>query len=428
MQDDVYSKELRRNHTHNAWWNSADACFFQIAYTCSLPGVIIVVFLKHYTDKQILLNLPVFIASFANGLMPLLMSFISKRLRRKKKAVIIVGTMQRVFWISVVLVVAYFNGNRALLLPLFFASYLIYNLLSGSNTLFWQEFLGRALVTEKFSSAMGIRDSVGRLFGFATSFLSVFILASLAFPNNFIALFLVTFVGNMGSIVCHLMIREAPFEVAEDSPSPDNRSNGFVEALRDKDYRWYLLFIICVAGSLFIGGIYTNLGIERFKTQYSANAFAGILSVISMGSGALFSFLMGRYCEIAGSFKAFLLLVVALILIPVLTVVSHNPYLFFVAFFLSGVFFSLNFIDFATVLRFGTIESRHSYLSLSSITKLIPIILFGNLGGYLADKFSPELTLLLSAALCVPGLLILVFKLRPFLVSRGISRHSTAPV
>ena len=386
---------------------------------------IIVVFLKHYTDKQILLNLPVFIASFAGGLMPLIMSFVSKRLKRKKKAVIIVGTMQRIFWISVVLVVVYFNGKKTLLLPLFFVSYLVYNLLSGSNTLFWQEFLGRSLLPEKFSGAMGIRDSVGRLFGFATSFLSVFILGSLSFPSNFVALFLVTFVGNMGSIFCHLMIKEAPFIAVEILPEAENKArNGFAEALKDKSYRWYLLFIVCVAGNLFIGGIYTNLGIERFKSSYNSNTFAGILSVISMGSGALFSFLMGRYCEKAGAFKAFVVLVSALILIPVLTVLSHNAYLFFAAFFLNGISFSLSFIDFATVLRFAHVESRHSYLSLSSIIKLIPIILFGNLGGYLADRFSPELTLLLSAAFCVPGLLILVFKLRPTLVSGGNARHT----
>jgi predicted MFS family arabinose efflux permease len=275
---------------------------------------------------------------------------------------------------------------------------------------------------------MGIRDSVGRLFGFATSFLSVFILGSLVFPGNFLVLFLITFVGNMGSIVCHLMIKEAPYEAAESRTAPDDRKSNFLQPLRDGEYRWYLLFIVFVAGNLSMGGIYTNLGIERFKTLYSADKFAGILSVLTMCSGALFSFLMGRYCEKAGKFKAFLVLVSALIFIPVLTVVSRNLYLYLVAFFLNGITFSLLFIDFSTVLGFGDMESRHSYLSLNSIIKLVPIVLFGNIGGYLADRFSPELTLLLSAAFCCPGLLILLFKLRPFLVSgaRTASARSAA--
>jgi predicted MFS family arabinose efflux permease len=103
----------------------------------------------------------------------------------------------------------------------------------------------------------------------------------------------------------------------------------------------------------------------------------------------------------------------------VLTVLGRNVYLYLAAFFLNGIAFSLLFIDFATVLRFGDMESRHSYLSLSSIIKLIPIVLFANIGGYLADRFSPELTLLLSAAFCFPGLLILLLRLKPFLVSRA---------
>ena len=419
MPNRAFMTELSRNHRHNSWWNTADACFFQIAFTCSLPSVIIVVFLKHYTNSQIILNMPVFIGAFTNAIMPLLMSFISRRLNRKKKAVIIVGTVQRVFWISIVLVVAHFSGNAALVVPLFFASYLIYNLLSGSNTLFWQEFLGRALLPEKFSNAMGIRDAVGRLFGFATSFLSVFILGSLLFPANFLVLFLITFVGNMGSIVCHLMIKEAPYDAAENRDAPGRRKNDFLQPLKDRNYRWYLLFIVFIAGNLSIGGIYTNLGIERFKSLYGADRFAGILGVLTMCSGAFFSFLMGRFCEKAGVFKAFVVLVSALIIIPVLTVLGRNVYLYLAAFFLNGIAFSLLFIDFATVLRFGDMESRHSYLSLSSIIKLIPIVLFANIGGYLADRFSPELTLLLSAAFCCPGLLILLLRLKPFLVSRA---------
>ena len=49
MTEGRFHLELQRNHNWNAKWNTIDACFWQIAFTCSIPSVIIVAFLKHFT-------------------------------------------------------------------------------------------------------------------------------------------------------------------------------------------------------------------------------------------------------------------------------------------------------------------------------------------------------------------------------------------
>ena len=71
----LFHSELAKNHKRNTVWCTLDGSLFKVFYICTTPAIIIVAFLKHYTDSQILLNLPIFIYNFAFCLLPFIMSF-----------------------------------------------------------------------------------------------------------------------------------------------------------------------------------------------------------------------------------------------------------------------------------------------------------------------------------------------------------------
>jgi predicted MFS family arabinose efflux permease len=122
---------------------------------------------------------------------------------------------------------------------------------------------------------------------------------------------------------------------------------------------------------------------------------------------------MGRYCQKAGNYKSFFIIMMSMIITPLWAAACRNPYGYMLVFVMSGFSVALMIVNFTTLLNFGEPERRHEYISFISVIKIAPIIIFTNFGGYLTDRYSPELTLVLSAVFCLVGLLVLVFKLGP---------------
>ena len=82
---DQFREELQKNHKRNTIVHALDASFFAMASACMLPSVIVVAYLKHFTNNNIVLNFPVFMSNFAFALVPFVVSFFAGKVKAKKR-------------------------------------------------------------------------------------------------------------------------------------------------------------------------------------------------------------------------------------------------------------------------------------------------------------------------------------------------------
>jgi MFS family permease len=411
MSQERYNFELEKNHDWNSRMNILEATFFQIGMAGLTPAIIIVAFLKHYTDNELILNLPVFIANFSMSLGPFIVSFFSGKVRGKKRAASIAGLLQRIFLIPLILI-AYFMSGSKWIVPVFLTAYTVFYMVWGGGSIFWQEMIGRALAPGRFTSAMGARESLSRIAGFLSSLVVVAILGSVAFPNNFLVLFTMCFVFCSFSLQFIFRIKEAPYDELSSAKPSRHLRNILSLPVRDKAFKWYMIFILFFYGYLFVGGLYTVTGIERFRNVMGQDRLTGIIGALTVLSASLFSFGIGKICERIGKLWGFAFFALLNTALPLSMMLCNNFYLYLVLIFLSGINNSSWFLEISMLMGFSVPEKRHEYIAYNSLLKLIPIFLYTNLGGLLASTISHEAAFIMSSAFCLISLFILVFKLR----------------
>jgi len=428
MQQDLYHSELEKNHRRNTVMSILDASFFQIGFVCFVPAVIIVAYLKHFTDNELVLNLPVFIANFAMALGPFIMSFYSGKIIRKKRAAVITTLLQRVFWIPVICIVYFLSNSVNRLVPAFLLAYTVFYFVWGMSIIFWQEMMGRSFLPDKFGTSMGIRESVSRIVGFAASLVVMAIMGRFAFPENFLILFITCLIAWIVSLFWMLEIKEAPYDKISSEKPAGHLKNLMLLPVRDPAFKWYVIFIIFLYGHLFVGGLYTVAGIERFKGDMGQDQLTGIISAITIFSSSVFAFSAGKISEKAGKFWGFLIFASVTVVLPISMLFCYNFYFYMFLIFLSGVTYTMWILEFTTVLGFSSPERRHEYLAFTSFIKLIPIVLYTNLGGYMADLLSPDAAFITSSLFSMAALLILVFKLRPLWEVKSSNNKSSLSI
>jgi MFS family permease len=408
-----FEQELKQNHRHNTIVHALDALFFSMAAACMLPSVIVVAYLKHFTHNIMVLNFPVFISNFAFALVPFVVSFFAGRIKAKKRAMLMASGLHRLLWIPVLLIVYFFSDNPRVVLPLFIVAYLVYYLMWGVTSIFWQEVVGRTLDPARRSSAMGFRESIANTAGFLMSFAVMYVMGSRPFPDNFVILFVITLIALTISYFWLARLKVAAYDLTHHQEPAQHFKNILRLPRQDPVFKWYALYIIFAYGSLFIGGLYTSIGLDRFGAETGNDRLAGIFTTVSLFSVSIFALVIGRLYDRVGKFWGFLPGICVSILLPFWALFCHNYYGYLFLFVLAGIPWNNWFLELSTILGFSRPEKRHEYLAFNALNKLLPIIIYTNLGGYLAERFSPAVTFVVSACFCTMGLVILVTKLRP---------------
>jgi len=410
---DLFHAEVERNHQWNTVMLVLNACVFHLGFTFLQASTIVVAYLKHYTDNAVLLNLPVFIMNFGIGVGPLIAGFYSPRFPRKKPPLIGFSVVQRFFLFPILIVVYFWSGAPRVIVPVFFASYAMYNLSWGFSYFFWQEMLSRIVLPEKRATALALRDSFSKISGLLGSLLSVYLLGRFPFPRNFTLCFAVGVGALALAMVFYLPIREAAY--VPKARLPRARYFRGLAALprEDPDFKWFTVFVLFSAGTHFIGGLYTSVGIDRFGVEWGEDRLAGIFAVVSGVSGIVMAPVVGRIHDRFGRFWGFLPGIAFSVIVPLIAIAARSFPAMLAVFVLRGVAMSRWYLEISTVLSFAEPEKQHRYIAYIGVVKLLPIMLYTNLGGVLANSFSASATFAVSSALCLGSLAILVFVLRP---------------
>jgi hypothetical protein len=315
--------------------------------------------------------------------------------------------------IPVIAAVFFFSRDERTILPVFLISYIIFYLIWGMTAIFWREMIGRSLHPDKLTSAMGMRESISSVIGFLSGFLAMYILGRVMFPDNYLLLFIIAFGTLVLSYISLTGLKEATYNGTYQVNAGNHLRNIFQRPLHNKAFRWYAVFILFAYGTLFIGGLYTAVGIERFGTQIDADRLAGVINIITLVSVSVFAVILGRVYDRFGKFWAFLPVVLCAVFLPWWAFFCHNLYGYLAMFGAIGIMWNGWFLELSTELGFADPERRHETIAFMALVKLIPIVIFTNLGGFLAETYSPQVTFVVSSGCCLIGWLVLVIKVRP---------------
>jgi hypothetical protein len=315
--------------------------------------------------------------------------------------------------VPVALSVVVFRDRPAVLLPVFFACYFLFYALWGANNLFWREMVGRVFDPARQSSAMGTREAIANVGGALAGLGIIAVLSRVAFPSNFWILFCFFPFAYSMCLVWISRMREAPSPPAPREPPVRHLREVLGLPRSTPGFRWFVLFIFLSYGSLFVGSLYTTIGIDRFGAAVNADRLAGIMTFLTLASTAVFSLILGRAADRRGSFWGYLPAVIASVVLPLWALAARGLVGYLAVFALVGAQNSSWFIEMFATLKYAPVERRHYAIAFLGLAKVVPITLYINAGGWIAERLSPALALCLSSLLCLGGLLVLVFKLGP---------------
>ena len=135
--------------------------------------------------------------------------------------------------------------------------------------------------------------------------------------------------------------------------------------------------------------------------------------MISGITGIIIAPLIGRINDRFGRFWGFLPGIAFSVFVPIMAIFARSFPVLLLVFVLRGIAMSRWYLEISTVLSFAEPEKQHRYIAYIGIVKLLPIMLYTNLGGLLANSFSVNATFAVSSLFCLGSFFILVFVLRP---------------
>lgn len=346
--------ERDRNYRWNFAVNMVDVSAFWLGLSFISAATIVPLYISKLTDSAFAIGLIAIIARGSWFLPQIFTSNFVERLPRKKAMIVNLGFFaERVpVWVIVLSpVVALWDPTLAVLV--FFIGFAWHGFGAGVVATSWQDLIARCFPVERRGRFMGTSFFMGSLTGAIGAALSVVLLASLPFPNNFFYSFLVAATAITISWIFLAMTREP----VEPVTAPRKSTRQFWDDLpkivrQDDNYRRFLVSRLLLALSGMGIGFVTVAAVKRWAVadgtvggytttfllgQMTGNLVLGILAdrvghKRSLEAGALAGFLAFSLAWLAPGaeyyFVVFFLLGVAegaLIVSGILVVMEFSP-------------------------------------------------------------------------------------------------------
>lgn len=416
---------LRESHNRNTALHVSNAALFHFGFLFIQPAFVIVAYLKHFTSHGMVLNLPLFLMQFALGVSPFLASLIRLRTPRRKGAFVFASVVQRIMLIPMIVIAARTPAGSSSAVWLFLLAYAAYNAAWGFSYYYWQELVGRTLDPDRRTQALGLRDAGSKVIDLVAGGVAVYVLRVLPFPQSFAVCFALALGAMVFSVMLVLPMREIEVSRA-DARGPVTATTGRRalggERLRsilrlpaeNRDFAWFIVFVMVSQTMLFVGGLYTSVLIDRFGATHGGDSLSGVAKLVTSISAVLAALVMGRVTDRYGRFAGFLPTVLASITAPIVAMFAGGSlFLQMSVFVLRGLGMTRWYLEISTTLSFAPPEDHHRYIAFVGIAKLVPVVIYTNAGGAIAEYISPNATFAAAALLSLTALAVLVFALRP---------------
>jgi MFS family permease len=328
----------------------------------------------------------------------------------KKSLMLKTAFIQRIPWLTLAIIVYFLLAEvgKTMGLILVFSG-LAFAAIGGSlNVPVWFDLIAKITPLQLRGRLFAYRTIFGALLGVVGGMIVAFVLGNFDYPDNFSILFLLAFIVMMISYIFLTQLRES-----DSNPSEDWFSNReyfkklWVIIKREPAFRNFLIADALLISALMADAFYTINGLEKFSlTEAYAGTFTTVMMVAMVVGNLLFGQLADRIghklnLTLAGLFTS------AICMIAV--IVSHVQ-LYYLVFVGSALTLSVIHVSrFAIIAELCGEKNRAIYVALTNMITS-PFILFGIMGGILADKYGYNLVFIIAGIFALSSTLWWVFK------------------
>ncbi|MFZ1978381.1 MAG: MFS transporter [Bacteroidota bacterium] len=256
--------------------------------------------------------------------------------RYRKPFVLRGGLVQRMHIFMLALTIGFLGvAHPSLALAFVFCLYAMSQVLSGSVSPLWTEFIAKTNSPANFGKLLGLRNSLGAAIGIINGFILTLLLGSLSFPWSYVCVFLLAFLLQMGSLTAQRSISEGKESVTMHPVPVSELIKKTVKIVRNNS-----TFRMFLCSSAFLTLSFTSFAFFTVSAmqKYSLNdSFVGVFTVITVFGQIMSGAVLGWLSDSKGSRISLMVSGGSLVLATVLFL--WNPSFIFIcfAFFLMGV-------------------------------------------------------------------------------------------
>jgi len=413
--EEVQNEEyIKSNLKRNFFANIFDGAFFSgglgfISVTTILPY-----FVSRLTDSRLVVSMIMAVMMLGNSFPQLISANWAESIKYKKRAVLILGLLQRVPWLLLV-IFTYFLGtiNNTLLLVIFFICWAFYSVGSGLVVPVWFDMVAKVIPVTWRGRMFGYRGFIGTLLEVLGAFIASYIISEYIFPVSFTILFAFTFIALTISYSFLFFIKEKPSKKVKEKRNFKNYFKQLPEVLKDHiNFRYYLIGLVLIEFIGMSNGLFTVAGIERLGlSSAEASGAVGLFTIIYIISQSLISVVWGSISDKYGH-KIVIFFAACFNALGALTaVLASSLFWYYMVFVLTGIAMGANRVSFITiVVEFCSEQERPTYIGISNTVRGVTVTLVALFGGYLADIVNYELVFFISFVMISLGAYIIYFK------------------
>jgi MFS family permease len=405
--------EVRKHFKRNFITNAVDGAIWLMGDSFVSFETILPVFASTLTDSAIIIGLVPALIQAGWFIPQFFMAGRVKKLNQKLPFAKKMGFIERIPYIIFPLTAFSLNwGTKELALWLFIILVAFRGLTSGMVALPWQEVIAKVIPSPVRSRFFGVSRMLGRGLGLLGSVISGFILAELAYPNNYALSFLVG--GFFIWVSYFFFIRTIePQNIGKDLSDSSVTSqekwfdfSSYKLILRkDTNFRGYLISRILFQIGNMATGFLAVYGIKHFSlADEQAAVFSGLIFI----SGILGYVIWGIRGDNVGPRKVLLISNLIQVLSLVIAFFSGTIWLYYIIFLLYGFAQSGSVIgEMILGMELGREEERPSYIGLARSLPGIFVLIAPILGGILIEWLGYQPMFLIAVTLLIVSMFFL---------------------
>lgn len=382
-----YERQIERHYRFNFVVNFLDGTSFWFGQSFIAAGVILPLFVSHFTDSKLLIGLVAVISSAGFYLPQLFTANWVEHLPVKKVLPVRIGLFtERLPIVLMAPVVALFaTRSPALTLTLFFILLAWHTFGAGFIAVGWQDMIAKVIPQHHRGRFMGLTNFSGTVTGILGATAAAWMLARYSFPTGYIVCFAMAAVFIMISWFFLSLVREPPLTTRDTPVSQREYWKKLPQVLKeDHNFTRFLVAQGVIILGTMAGGFLAVYALQHWNLKDST---VSIFTASMLAGQALANLLFGWLGDRKGYKLVIELGALASLLSMVLALAAPGAAWFNLVFALRGVSIASMFMALLITFEFSAPEVRPTYIGLSNTTAGILSALAPVVGGWLASVY-----------------------------------------
>lgn len=406
-----YDEYVIKNARWNYFVNFLDGSLFWLGYSFIAPGIILPLFVSHFTDSKILIGAIAMIGSSGWFLPQLFTSNRVEQMPVKKDAPVKLGF----FTERIPILLMPFSAMFALVFPglalvSFFLLFTWHSVGAGFVAVAWQDMIAKVIPLRRRGIFMGFTTLGGNLTGVLGAILAAYFLDKFLFPTGYTINFTIAAGLILLSWFFLALVREKPSKTSGVQKTNREYWQKLPSVIKsDRNYLWFLISQGIGALSGMAWSFLAVYTMQRFSLSDGQTGIFNSYLLVGQSVGNLAGGILG---DRLGYKRAIIFGSSCSILALGLTLIAPSSAWMSLVFFLRGIALGSLWLASFIVLEFSKAEIRPTYIGINNTLLGITAMVAPLLGGILAEVSGYNILFVISSVMSLLSLSILIFQVR----------------